>query len=101
LADVAVVANGFQKTEKRKLIGAVSVVKGEQLKDIPTNGSFEKSLAGTVPGVYVRSNSGRPGESATVQIRGINTLTGNREPLWVLDGMPLPTVKFLPVLMNY
>jgi TonB-linked SusC/RagA family outer membrane protein len=91
LADVAVVANGFQKTEKRKLIGAVSVVKGEQLKDIPTNGSFEKSLAGTVPGVYVRSNSGRPGESATVQIRGINTLTGNREPLWVLDGMPLPT----------
>jgi TonB-dependent starch-binding outer membrane protein SusC len=91
LADVAVIATGFQKTEKRKLIGAVSVVKGEQLKDIPTNGSFEKSLAGTVPGVYVRSNSGRPGESATVQIRGINTLTGNREPLWVLDGMPLPT----------
>ncbi|HEU5168818.1 MAG TPA: SusC/RagA family TonB-linked outer membrane protein, partial [Chitinophagaceae bacterium] len=91
LADVAVVANGFQKTEKRKLIGAVSTVKGEQLKNIPTNGSFEKSLAGTVPGVYVRSNSGRPGESGTVQIRGINTLTGNREPLWVLDGMPLPT----------
>ena len=91
LADVAVVANGFQRTEKRKLIGAISTVKGEQLKNIPTNGSFEKSLAGTVPGVYVRSNSGRPGESATVQIRGINTLTGNREPLWVLDGMPLPT----------
>ena len=91
LADVAVVANGFQRVEKRKLIGAVSTVRGEQLKDIPTNGSFEKSMAGRVAGVYVRSNSGRPGESATIQIRGINTLSGNREPLWVLDGMPLPT----------
>ena len=91
LADVAVVANGLQRTEKRKLIGAVSTVRGEQLKDIPTNGSFEKSISGRVAGVYVRSNSGRPGESATVQIRGINTLSGNREPLWVLDGMPLPT----------
>jgi TonB-linked SusC/RagA family outer membrane protein len=91
LSDVAVVATGFQKVEKRKLIGAVSTVRGEQLKDIPTNGSFEKSLSGRVAGVYVRSNSGRPGESATVQIRGINTLSGNREPLWVLDGMPLPT----------
>jgi len=91
LQDVALIVTGYQKTEKRKLIGAVNVVKGEDLKDIPTNGSFEKSLAGTVPGLYVRSNSGRPGESGSVQIRGINTLTGNREPLWVLDGMPLPT----------
>jgi len=91
MEDVTIVSTGYQKTEKRKLIGAVNVVRGEQLKDIPTNGSFEKSLSGKIAGVYVRSNSGRPGESGSVQIRGINTLTGNREPLWVLDGMPLPT----------
>ncbi|MBO9635990.1 MAG: SusC/RagA family TonB-linked outer membrane protein [Chitinophagaceae bacterium] len=91
LQDIAVVSTGYQKTQKRRLIGAVSTVNGSDLADIQTTGSFEKSLSGRVAGVYIRSNGGRPGESGTVQIRGINTLTGNREPLWVLDGMPLPT----------
>ncbi len=54
---------------------------------VPLKNRFLEEVAG----VYIRSNAGRPGESGTVQIRGINTLTGNREPLWVLDGMPLPT----------
>jgi TonB-linked SusC/RagA family outer membrane protein len=89
--DLTLVSTGFQKIEKRRLIGDVTVVSGEEVRLIPVSGSFEKGLAGRVPGVYVRSNSGRPGESGSVQIRGINTLTGNREPLWVLDGMPLPT----------
>ena len=88
---ITIISTGFQKIEKRNLIGDVSVVSGDDLKDIPSNGSFEKSLSGRIAGVYIRSNSGRPGESGSVQIRGINTLTGNKQPLWVLDGMPLPT----------
>lgn len=89
--DIKIITTGFQNIEKRKLIGDISVVSGDDLQDMPLTGSFEKSLSGRVAGVYIRSNSGRPGESGTVQIRGINTLTGNREPLWILDGMPLPT----------
>jgi TonB-linked SusC/RagA family outer membrane protein len=96
MQDVAIVSNGYQHVEKRKQIGDVSVVSGDQLQDIPTTGGFDKSLSGQVAGVYVRSNSGRPGESASIQIRGTNTLTGNREPLWVLDGMPLPTGEVSP-----
>lgn len=91
LQDISIVSTGYQKTQKRRLIGAVSTIAGKELADIQTTGSFEKSLSGRIAGVYIRSNTGRPGESGTVQIRGINTLTGNREPLWVLDGMPLPT----------
>lgn len=89
--EINIISTGFQKIEKQKLIGAVSVISGDELKNTQVNGSFEKSLSGRIAGVYIRSNSGRPGESGTVQIRGINTLTGNREPLWILDGMPLPT----------
>ena len=96
MQDVAIVSNGYQNVEKRKQIGDISVVTGEQLQDIPTTGGFDKSLSGQVAGVYVRSNSGRPGESASIQIRGTNTLSGNREPLWVLDGMPLPTGEVTP-----
>lgn len=91
IEDIKIITTGFQNIEKRNLIGDIDVVAGDELKEMPSNGSFEKSLSGRVAGVYVRSNSGRPGESGTVQIRGINTLTGNREPLWILDGMPLPT----------
>lgn len=35
------------------------------------------------------AKSGRPGESAKIRIRGTNTLTGDAEPLWVIDGVPL------------
>lgn len=96
LQDFAIISNGYQSVEKRKQIGDVSVVTGEQLKVMPTQGGFDKSLSGLVAGVYVRSNSGRPGESASIMIRGTNTLTGNREPLWILDGMPLPTGEVSP-----
>ncbi len=89
--DIKIIKTGFQDIEKSKLIGDIGVVSGDELREMPSVGSFEKSLSGRVAGLYIRSNSGRPGESGTVQIRGINTLTGNREPLWILDGMPLQT----------
>ena len=40
-------------------------------------------------GVSIVAKSGRPGESAKIRIRGTNTLTGDAEPLWVIDGVPL------------
>lgn len=33
--------------------------------------------------------SGRPGAQATIRIRGINSLTGDTDPIWIIDGMPL------------
>ena len=46
-------------------------------------------LQGKVAGMDVKAVSGRPGESAKIRIRGTNTITGNAEPLWVVDGVPL------------
>ena len=42
-----------------------------------------------LPGVSVMAISGRPGEAAKVRIRGTNTISGDAEPLWVVDGVPL------------
>lgn len=83
-----VVVTGFQDRKKAVSIGSVSVATA---KDLENSGitTFDKALAGKMPGVYIRSESGRPGATGQIIIRGVNTLTGNVEPLYVLDGMPL------------
>lgn len=85
---VSIVSNGIQNRKQLALVGSVSTVTGKELE---TSGitTFDKALAGKMPGVYVRSVSGRPGETGQIIIRGVNTLTGNVDPLYVLDGMPL------------
>lgn len=84
-----VVVTGMQKREKNKMVGAISTVTA---KDLENSGitTIDKALKGKMAGVFVRSVSGRPGETGEIIIRGINTMTGNREPLYVLDGMPMP-----------
>ncbi len=86
MADVVV--SGFQDRKKSVMVGSVAVATS---KDLENSGitTFDKALAGKLPGVYVQSVSGRPGETGKIIIRGINTLTGNVDPLYVLDGMPL------------
>ena len=83
-----VVITGMQRREKNKLIGSISTVTA---KDIENAGitTIDQAIKGKMPGVYVRSPSGRPGESGQIIIHGINTMTGNTEPLYILDGMPM------------
>ena len=85
-----VIVTGFQRREKAVMVGSVSTATA---RDLETAGvtTVDKALAGKLAGVYIRSTSGRPGETGKIQIRGINTMTGSTEPLYVLDGMPLQT----------
>lgn len=88
LEEAVIISTGLQHISKNVAIGSVSIATA---KDLENSGitTFDKALAGKLPGVYVRSVTGRPGETGQIIIRGINTLTGNVEPLYVLDGMPL------------
>jgi TonB-linked SusC/RagA family outer membrane protein len=85
-----VVSTGLQKRERSKLVGNVSSIKGEDLEGAGIT-TVDKALRGKMTGVYVRSGSGRPGETGSIVIRGSNTMTGSGEPLIILDGMPLQT----------
>ena len=91
-----VVVTGYSNVELRKSTGAVSVMKMDQIKDSPLK-NIDQMLQGQLAGVNVTATSGRPGEAAKVRIRGTNTITGNAEPLWVIDGVPLqqdvPTIN--------
>lgn len=88
LQEATIISTGLQQRSKGVAVGSVSIATA---KDLENSGitTFDKALSGKLPGVYVRSVSGRPGETGQIIIRGVNTLTGNVEPLYVLDGMPL------------
>ncbi|WEK17497.1 MAG: SusC/RagA family TonB-linked outer membrane protein [Candidatus Pedobacter colombiensis] len=83
-----VVITGYNQTTTRRTTGSVAIVDGDELKDKPLQ-NIDKLLQGKVAGLAVTSISGRPGQSASIRIRGTNTITGNAEPLWVVDGVPL------------
>ncbi len=83
-----VVVTGYQEIKKTRMTGAVVTVTAA---DIVNKGitSVEDALKGQLVGVSSMNTSGRPGSSAQIRIRGINSLTGNTSPIWILDGMPL------------
>lgn len=91
-----VVVTGYQRTTKRRTTGSLTTLMAKDLKGTPT-ANVDMLMQGKIAGVDVKAVSGRPGESAKIRIRGTNTITGNAEPLWVVDGVPLqhdiPTIS--------
>lgn len=83
-----VVVTGYTQTDVRKSTGSVSIITGKDLNDSPLK-NVDMLLQGKLPGVSVQAVSGRPGESAKVRIRGVSSITGSSEPLWVVDGVPI------------
>ena len=79
-----VVVTGYQTQRKADVIGAVSVVNMDDVKDVPIASPLQ-ALQGRIPGMSITTD-GTPGGSArSVLIRGINTL-GNNDPLYIIDG---------------
>lgn len=83
LDEIVVVGYGTQK--KSVVTGAISSIKATELEDLPIT-RVEQSLQGRVSGLTIAANSGQPGSSSTIRVRGITTF-GNNEPLWVVDGV--------------
>ncbi|WP_233897659.1 SusC/RagA family TonB-linked outer membrane protein [Tenacibaculum piscium] len=83
LEEVIVTAYGTSK--KRSLIGSANKVSNKVLKRT-ASASFETALQGSVAGVNIYT-TGQPGGSSNVQIRGIGSINGVTQPLYVLDGV--------------
>lgn len=89
-----VVVIGYQTVKKSDLTGAVAVVDTKEMKKSAA-GTLVSQMQGLATGVNVRS-SGRAGEDASIEIRGVGSLSNN-SPLWVIDGMITdPGVDFNP-----
>jgi len=71
---------------RQNLANDVASVTAEALTKVQTT-SFEGALQGKVPGANIQMNSGAPGGGGQVQIRGITSINGSSDPLWVVDGV--------------
>lgn len=82
-----VVVVGYGTTTKEGYTGTAAVVKKENL-EAKTVSNITQALKGEVAGVNVITTSGQPGSDATIRIRGFGSVNGNRDPLYVVDGVP-------------
>jgi len=90
--EVVVTALGISR-EKKALGYAVQEVGGDALSETK-NDNVVSALSGKVAGVQVSGSSGNMGGSSRILIRGASSVTGNNEPLFVVDGVPMDNSNF-------
>jgi len=89
---VVVTALGIERSE-RSLGYGVSTVKSEDLNEVRATDALE-SLKGKTSGVLITNQSGNVGGSQRIVIRGLSSLQGNQQPLFVIDGVPISNANF-------
>jgi len=83
-----VVVTGLASTIKRSnLANAVSKVSGTELTGVTTQSSVDGALYGKLTGVNIVQSNGAPGGGIAVRLRGVSSLSGNNQPLIILDGV--------------
>lgn len=84
-----VVATGIGQTTTRERLGvSISSVSGEELTRVAST-NIVSALAAKAPNVEITSAAGDPGASSYIRIRGVNTIDGSGQPLFVVDGVPV------------
>jgi len=92
MEEVVVTALGI--TRQKKALGyAVQDLKGDELVKA-REANVVNSLSGKVAGVNITSSSGAVGASTRVELRGASSLTGNSQPLYVIDGIPMDNSNY-------
>ena len=91
LDDAVVIAYGVRK--KGTVTGSVSTVKADKLENTPVP-AFDQALQGQVAGLSVLSSTGEPSASATMVIRGTNSINSGTAPLYILDGVAISASDF-------
>ena len=87
LDEVVVTAMGIKRSAKALGYSATSL-DGEQIAEVRAN-DVMSGLAGKVAGVQISTTSSDPGASNSVIIRGVSSLNGSNQPLYVIDGVPM------------
>lgn len=94
LAVDPVVAIGYGTARRSDITGAVSSVSSDDLQKSPLP-TVDQALQGRVAGVTVNAQSGQPGASAQVRIRGIGAAISDSSPIYVVDGVITSDINFL------
>ena len=83
-----VVVTGLATNVKRRnLANAVATISAKQLNGIAPAQTFDAAINGKIPGAYINANTGAPGGGVSVKLRGVTSIFGNTQPLYVVDGV--------------
>ncbi len=92
LSEVVVV--GYGEVKRNNLTGAAASLSAKDIEDRPIS-RLENALAGQLPGVDVRTNSGEPGGDIQIRVRGVGSINSSNDPLYVIDGVPVDDIRGL------
>jgi len=94
------VITSYQTVAKPKSTDAISTVTSKTIEGRP-NASFVQTLQAQVPGLNIATGSGQPGSANTsVLLRGLGSINGNTEPLFIIDGVPMGEAVFRSINPN-
>jgi TonB-linked SusC/RagA family outer membrane protein len=88
-----VVVQGYRTSTKEKSSIASTTINAETIENRP-NASFVQTLSGQVAGLSITTNSGQPGAASNVNLRGVTSINGNTQPLYIIDGAPVDEDNF-------
>lgn len=83
-----VIVTGMQTIKRERMTGSATVITAKDLENDRVI-SIDQAIEGKIAGLNSMVTTGAPGARAKITIRGENNLTGNSEPLWILDGLPM------------
>lgn len=79
---------GYGTQKRSDLNGSISSLKAADIANVPQT-SIDQMLQGRASGLTISQNSGAPGSNTSVRVRGVTSLSGSNEPLYVIDGVPI------------
>lgn len=96
-----VVVSGLASSVKRSNLGnAVAIVSSEELTGMTNQPTMDNALYGKVTGVNITSSSGAPGGGIAMRLRGVTSITGNNQPLFIIDGVYVSNAEIPSGLRN-
>ena len=94
-----VVSQGYRNVSKKTAVTAIASVSSETIGNRP-NASAINTIQGQLAGVNISANTGQPGAKSTVIIRGVGSISGSTDPLYVIDGFPSNSDNFRSINPN-
>jgi len=93
LEEVIIEAYSNNAISKEKSVSAITTLTAESVESRP-NASVVQMLQGQVPGLNIGTGSGQPGANSLIILRGVGSINGNIEPLFIVDGVPVDEDNF-------
>ena len=97
--ETIVVQQGYRSVVKKKAVIADASVTAKTIENRP-NANAMNAVQGQLAGVNITASTGQPGAKSTVVIRGIGSINGNTDPLYVIDGFPSNSDNFRSLNSN-